>query len=128
MGLARHAQITRLNLQYLCDIFALAGSNTILTIYYTSHVLPSLTLFPSQYGIHTKPFHLINCLSNISSLLFQFTLVPCKLAHLNDDHKDIRNHVMVSCPLPIVFVIPHKKFHYFESFRYLGKFLFFTEK
>ena len=110
------------------NLTALAGSNTILTIYYTSHVLPSLTLFLSQYWIHTKPFHLSNCLSNISSLLFQFTLVPCKLARLNDDHKAIRNYIIVSCPLPIVFVIPHTKFHYFDSFRHLGKFLFFTEK
>ena len=35
---------------------ALAGSNTTLTIYYTSNVLPPWNLFLSQYGIHTKPF------------------------------------------------------------------------
>ena len=45
------------------DLTALAGSNTTLTIYYTSNVPPPLNLFLSQYGIHTKPFlHLINCL------------------------------------------------------------------
>ena len=72
MGLVRHAQITWVNLQYLCVILtkksrmklgtALAGSSTTFTIYYTFNVLPSpLTVFLSQYGIHTKPFlHLIN--------------------------------------------------------------------
>ena len=38
------------------DLTALAGSNTTLTIYYTSNVLPPLTIFFTQYGIHTKPF------------------------------------------------------------------------
>ena len=63
------------------DLTALAGSNPTLAIYYTSNVLPPLTLFLSQYGIHTKPcLHLINCLCNKSSLLFQVTLASCKLA------------------------------------------------
>ena len=45
---------------------ALAGSNTILTIY-ISNVLPLFNLF-SQYGIYTKLFlHFINCLCNIIS-------------------------------------------------------------
>ena len=91
VSLARHAQITRINLQCLCDILrkkvrnevrdltALAFSNTTFTIYYTYNVLPPLTLFLSQYGIHTKPFlHLISCLC--ISLLFQITLGPNKLA------------------------------------------------
>ena len=59
MGLARHAQSTQVNLQYLCDILkkefrnevrdftALIGSSIVFTIYYTSHVLPPLTLFLS---------------------------------------------------------------------------------
>ena len=93
MGLARHAQITEINLQYLYDIVrkksgmknkdltALAGSDTTLTIYYTFNILPPLTCFFSQYGIHTKPLlHLINCLCNISLLLFEVTVGPCKLA------------------------------------------------
>ena len=57
MGLARHAQITWVNLQYLCVILtkksrmklgtALAGSCTTFTIYYTSNVLPlSIDRFP----------------------------------------------------------------------------------
>ena len=63
------------------DLTALAGSNATLTIYYTSNVLPPLTLFPSPYGIHTKSFlHLIIFLCNISSFLFQVTVGPCKLA------------------------------------------------
>ena len=53
---------------------ALAGSNTILTIY-ISNVLPLFNLF-SQYGIYTKPFlHFINCLCNIIS----FTVKLCWL-------------------------------------------------
>ena len=91
MGLARFAQITQLKLQYLCEILGkksgsyeltgLAGSNTSLTINYTSNVLPPLTLFFSECGIHTKRFlHLFNHLCSISSLLFQVTLGPCKLA------------------------------------------------
>ena len=63
------------------DLTALTGSNTTLTIYYTSDVLLRLTLFLFQYGIHTKPFfHLTNCFCNISSLLFQVTVIRCKLA------------------------------------------------
>ena len=61
------------------DSTARAVSNTTLTIYYTSNVLPPLTLFLSQYGIHTKPFRLINGLCNISSLVFEVTVGPCKL-------------------------------------------------
>ena len=47
------------------DLTALAGSNISLTIcYYTSFVLSPLTLFLSQYEIHTKDFlHLINCVT-----------------------------------------------------------------
>ena len=46
------------------DLDALVGSNTTLTICYASNVLPPLTLFLSQYGIHSKPFfHLINCVT-----------------------------------------------------------------
>ena len=49
------------------DLTPLAGSNITLTIYYTSNVLPPLTLFLSQYQIYTNLFlHLINCLCNIS--------------------------------------------------------------
>ena len=67
------------------DLTALAGSNTTRTIYYTSNVLPSLSLFLSQYGIHAKPFlHLINCMCNICSLLFQVTVGPCNLAYSFD--------------------------------------------
>ena len=34
------------------------------------------------------------------------------------------NHITVSCCLPAhVFVMPHKKCHYFENLHYLGKFL-----
>ena len=72
----------------------LAGSNTALKIYSTSNVLPPSTLFLSHYGIHTKPFlYLINILCNVSSLLFQVTLVPFKLACLNDNHKAIGNYI-----------------------------------
>ena len=55
----------------------LDGSNTTLSIYYASDVLPLFTLFFSQYGIHTKPFsYLINCLYCVSSLiLFEVTTV-----------------------------------------------------
>ena len=61
------------------DLTALTGSNTTLTTY-TSNVLPPLTLFLSIYGIHAKPFlHLINCLCNISSLLFQVAVGSCEL-------------------------------------------------
>ena len=62
------------------DLAALAGSNTILTIYYKFSDLPPLILF--QYGIHTKSsLHLINRLRNISLLLlFQVTVAPCKFA------------------------------------------------
>ena len=69
MGLARHAQIDQVNLQWIevKDLTALTGSNTALTIWYISNVLPPLTLFFSQWGIHTKLFlHLIIWLSNIS--------------------------------------------------------------
>ena len=58
------------------DVTALAGSNTPLTIYYTSNVLLPLTLFHSQYGIHPKTFlHLINCLCNVSSLLLSQAMI-----------------------------------------------------
>ena len=41
---------------------------------------PTISLFFSQYGIHTKPFlRLFNCLCNIRSLLFQVTVGPRKL-------------------------------------------------
>ena len=81
MGLARHAQITWVNLQYFCDILrkvrnevrdltALAGSNTTLTIYFTSSVLPLLTLFlPSIWNLY-QAFSSSDCLCSISSLLF----------------------------------------------------------
>ena len=64
------------------DLTALAGLNTVLAIYYTSMVLPQLTLFLSQYGVHAKSFlHLINCLCKITSLLlFQVTGGLYKLA------------------------------------------------
>ena len=63
------------------DLTAPPGSNTILLIYYTSNIFLPLTLFFSQYGIHTKPFvHLINCLCSITPLLFQVTVGLCKLA------------------------------------------------
>ena len=53
------------------DSTELAGSDTTLTIYFTSNVLSTLTLFLSQYEIHAKSFlHFINGLCNISSLLF----------------------------------------------------------
>ena len=55
------------------NLTALAGSSTTLAIYYTCNVLPSLTLFISQYGIHAKPFlYLINCLCNRSLLLYEW--------------------------------------------------------
>ena len=66
------------------NLTALVCSNTTLTIYYMSIVRPPLTLFLSQYGIHTKPFlHFINCLCNISTFLFQVVVVPWKLACYN---------------------------------------------
>ena len=44
------------------------------------HGSPTIGPCP-QYGIHTKPLlYMINCLCNISSLLFYVTLGPCKLA------------------------------------------------
>ena len=74
------------------DLLALAGSNTALTSYYTSNALPPLTLFLSQYEIHTNPFlHLINCLCNISSLLlFQVTVGPYKILVFVDFHRIIQ--------------------------------------
>ena len=43
------------------DLTVLAGSNTF-TICYTSNILPPLTHFLSQYGVHKKPFlYLIIC-------------------------------------------------------------------
>ena len=58
------------------DLTALTGSDTTLAIYCTSIALPPLTLFLSQCGIHTMPFlHLVNCFCNISSFLFQVTVV-----------------------------------------------------
>ena len=60
------------------DFTALAGWNATLTIYYTSNVLPPLTLFLSHCWIYTKPFlHLIVC---VTFLLFQVTVAPCRLA------------------------------------------------
>ena len=60
------AQSTWVNLQCLCDILrryevreltSLVGSNTAqMTFYYTSIVLPLLTLFLDHHGINTKPF------------------------------------------------------------------------
>ena len=77
------------------DLTALAGSNTTLTIYYTSNVLPPFTLFLSQFRIHTKLFlHLIICLCNISLLLlFQVTVGPCKFACLKCNFLYQRNTV-----------------------------------
>ena len=92
MGLTRHAQITRVNLQYLCDIVRkklgmkqglnCTGWFSTITVYFTFNALPPLTLFLSQYGIYTKPFlRLINYVSGISLLLlFQFMVGPYKLA------------------------------------------------
>ena len=76
MGLARHAQMVLVNLQYLCDILrkkpimklvlnCTDWFNTTLTIYYVSNVLPPLILFLSQYEAHTKYFlNFINCFWN----------------------------------------------------------------
>ena len=65
MGLARHVQITWVNLQYLCDILRNKSGmmlETTLTIYYPFNVLPPLILFLSQNENHTQPFlHLTNC-------------------------------------------------------------------
>ena len=50
----------------------LAGSNTALTIYFTSNILPPLALFFSHFGIHTKPFlHLITFLCKITHCCFK---------------------------------------------------------
>ena len=67
------------------DLTAWVDSNTTLTIYYTSNVLPLLTLFLSQYEIHTKlSLYLIRCSCNISLLLlFQVTVDPCKLTYFS---------------------------------------------
>ena len=52
------------------DLIVLPSSDTTLAVFYTFNFLPPLNLFPSQYGIRTKPiFHLISCLFNISLLL-----------------------------------------------------------
>ena len=68
MCLARHAQSTHVNLQYLCDILkkefrnevrdltARIGSSIVLTIYYTFHVLPLLTLFLSYLEFISSQF------------------------------------------------------------------------
>ena len=68
MGLARHAQSTQVNLQYLCDILkkefrnevrdftALIGSSIVFTVYYTSHVLPPVTLFLSYLEFISSQF------------------------------------------------------------------------
>ena len=79
MGLARHAQSTQVNLQYLCDILKeVRNAVRDLTSY---NVLPSLTLFFCQCGSHTKPFlYMFNYLCNISSLSFHVMVGPCKLA------------------------------------------------
>ena len=88
MDLAKHAAISLWYLKKevrneVRNLTALVGSNATHTVYYTSNVLPLLTFFVSWYGIHTKLFlHLINCLCNISSLLFQVMVGPCKLACL----------------------------------------------
>ena len=63
------------------DSTELAVLGTSLVIYYTSNVIPPLTYFLSQNGIHNKSFpHLINCLCDISSLLFQVVVGQCTLA------------------------------------------------
>ena len=62
------------------DLTALVDANATLTHCYTSNVLSPLMLFLPQYGIHSKPLlHFINCLCNISSLLFQVMVGSCKL-------------------------------------------------
>ena len=96
----------------------LAGSNTALTIYFTSNILPPLTLFFSHSGIHTKPFlHLITFLCKINSL-FQVRLVPVKLVCLNSNRKAVGNFIAGFCRLPTVFAIPQKKtFWKFSLFR-----------
>ena len=86
------------------DLNAQAGSNTALTIFYKSNVLPPRTVFLSQYGSHTKPFlPVINCLCNINLLLlFQVTVVPCKLACLDSILKEEKN--VVSCYPMFMFI------------------------
>ena len=57
----------------------LMGYNT-LAIYYTSNVLPPLTIF---FGIHTNLIlHVIVCVTKNSLLLFQVMVGPCKLTFL----------------------------------------------
>ena len=84
MGLAKHSQSTRTSLQCLCDILRkkLSGSNTTLTIYYTSNVLPPLNLFLSQYGIHIKPFLdlIIFFVEHKFLAIISSQVGPCKLA------------------------------------------------
>ena len=67
------------------DLTALACLNTTLTIYYI-YIQYSPTIscfFFSQHGVNTKSFlYLINCLCNISSLLFQVMIDLCKLGCL----------------------------------------------
>ena len=61
----------------------LARSSTTFVSYHTFNILSPMTLFLSQYESHAKPFlHLINCLCNISSMLFQVVLGPCKFGLL----------------------------------------------
>ena len=64
------------------DSVAPAGSNTAITVYCTSNVIPPVNLFLSQYEIQKRLLlHLINCLYNISLLLlFQVTVGLYKLA------------------------------------------------
>ena len=86
MGLARYAQITRVNLQYFCEILRKKpgmkwGINCTgwFKCYFIIHpVFSHHWPFMGQYGIHIKSFiHLINCLYNISLLLlFQVTVGP----------------------------------------------------
>ena len=98
----------------------LAGSNTALTIYFTSNILPPLALFFSHFGIHTKPFlHLITFLCKINSLLFQVRLVPVKLVCLNSNRKAVGNFIAGFFRLPTVFAMPQKKktFWKFSLFR-----------
>ena len=70
------------------DLTAVAGSNTTLTIYYTSNTLAPLTISSLNMEGLTKPFlHLINCLRSISSILFQVTVGSCKFACLLENER-----------------------------------------
>ena len=85
-GFGQVSQITRVNLQYFCEILRKKpgmkwGINCTgwFKCYFIIHpVFSHHWPFMGQYGIHIKSFiHLINCLYNISLLLlFQVTVGP----------------------------------------------------